>query len=569
MTNSPISSKGSKQKALGIFIKTSGDLIQKWYLEHQEIVIVILIFIITLILVSPTLMPGLAENILDDEAKYVESGWRLLHANIRDLGWGPLVAFVYAPSHLIVGNSPDWFLLEDWIGRYILFSSLWWSMYYVSRQFKKFLNPLLLPGLLLISPAFFPTLENPSDAVFLTLSMFALGNLISFYSSHEIKHIWFASIFLGLGFLARVESLLLILIFIVLVIIISRHIMNYWKLTLAMIIPILAIFLLYTLALYVTTGKVYYGFTDRLYGQFTATPDVNGNRAFIDFLKNPKAQLIQIWSTIKLIPDLYLAFFGKQFGPVILLFSFWGIYSLIKRKALQLLFLPIIWALPASIFLVLYYHHIVPQTIFLSILFGAIGIQFAVEPGHTKWERRAVLLSFLLLTVISFIGRKPAFFVSGTLVTVALGLIGLVRLSNKSSDENKVVYISLSLMLFVGLMLHGNFPFPSYPQLGISPAEQAVHFLQNELTPGSFVLVPYALPAVASKMNGMYTPYTPIQFSTSEQLWKFVTDRGIKAVYTDIYYSDMVSLLNSGIGSYFSLGFTSSDGRIYIFNVIR
>jgi hypothetical protein len=296
---------------------------------------------------------------------------------------------------------------------------------------------------------------------------------------------------------------------------------------------------------------------------------VNGNTAFIDFLKNPKSQLIQIWSTLKLIPDLYLAFFGKKFGPVILLFSLWGIYSLIKRKALHLILLPIIWALPASIFLVFYYHHIVPQTIFLSILFGAIGIQFAVEPGHNKWERRSVLLSFLLLTIISIIGRKPAFFVSGILVTVALVLISLVRLSNKPIDDNKVVSISLSLMLFVGLILHGNYPFPSYPQLGISPAEQAVHFLQNELPSGSYVLVPYALPAVASKMNGVYTPYTPIQFSTSEQLWKFVADRGIKAIYTDIYYSDMVSLLNSGIGSYFSLGFTSSDERIYIFNVIQ
>ena len=52
----------------------------------------------------------------DDEAKYVESGWRLLSGDIRDLAWGPVIALVYAPIHLIVGSSPDWFLLETWIG---------------------------------------------------------------------------------------------------------------------------------------------------------------------------------------------------------------------------------------------------------------------------------------------------------------------------------------------------------------------------------------------------------------------------------------------------------------------
>ncbi len=55
-----------------------------------------------------------------DEAKYIVSGSQLLHFQVRDLAWGPLVALFYAPFHLVFGGSPDWFMLEAWAGRCLL-----------------------------------------------------------------------------------------------------------------------------------------------------------------------------------------------------------------------------------------------------------------------------------------------------------------------------------------------------------------------------------------------------------------------------------------------------------------
>jgi hypothetical protein len=105
---------------LGKLIYVNQNL-SSFLVNHRTSIIILLLFFLNLLLVSPELMPDYSEVNPDDEAKYVDSGWRLLHGNIRDMAWGPVVALVYAPVHLIVGSTPDWFLLELWAGRFFLF----------------------------------------------------------------------------------------------------------------------------------------------------------------------------------------------------------------------------------------------------------------------------------------------------------------------------------------------------------------------------------------------------------------------------------------------------------------
>ena len=170
---------------------------------------------VNVLLVSPKLMPGFAEINPYDEAKYVESGWLLLKGEVRSLAWGPLVALFYAPVHLVVGNSPNWFILEAWAGRFLLFICLWLSLTYLAFQlkgyaFKNDASPFITVGLLFVTIPLFPIIENQSDAVFVSLSVLSIANLVAFARHQRLKNVALASVFVGLGVLARVETVVLI-----------------------------------------------------------------------------------------------------------------------------------------------------------------------------------------------------------------------------------------------------------------------------------------------------------------------------------------------------------------------
>ena len=108
---------------------------------RREALFILLVLAINLILVGPDLMPAFCDINAYDEAKYIESGSYLTKFELRNLSWGPLVAFVYAPLHLIFRHLPDWFLIEAWVGRFLLFASLWLSTYYLATKLKEHTHP--------------------------------------------------------------------------------------------------------------------------------------------------------------------------------------------------------------------------------------------------------------------------------------------------------------------------------------------------------------------------------------------------------------------------------------------
>lgn len=173
--------------------------------QTQKIVL-LLAFLLNLVLVSPSLMPEFAWINPFDEAKYIDSGWRLARFDLRDLAWGPLVAFVYAPLHLLLGRSPDWFLAEAWAGRFILFVLLQFSAFYLASRFKGTAHPYVVAGVLFVSLPFFTVVSNQSDALFASLSALALGALLSFYHSRRLADISLGSLFVGFAMLTRAEA---------------------------------------------------------------------------------------------------------------------------------------------------------------------------------------------------------------------------------------------------------------------------------------------------------------------------------------------------------------------------
>ena len=153
----------------------------------KEALIIIVTLLTNLILVSPNLMPSFNEINPYDEAKYIESGRLLLRGEIRNLSWGPLVALIYAPFHLLFGNHPDWFLLEAWAARFVLFLLLWLSTIYLALQFKELIHQYIVVGTLFVSSIFVVILVNQSDALFTSLSALALAKLLTFYRKKRIR----------------------------------------------------------------------------------------------------------------------------------------------------------------------------------------------------------------------------------------------------------------------------------------------------------------------------------------------------------------------------------------------
>ena len=104
-----------------------------------ETIFILLLFVVTLILVSPKLLPSYQEINPHDETKYVESGRIIVDSqDIRELGRSPLVSLIYAVIYLFISQSLDWFMLSVGIGRVILFTLVWFGTIYLGLRFRTF-----------------------------------------------------------------------------------------------------------------------------------------------------------------------------------------------------------------------------------------------------------------------------------------------------------------------------------------------------------------------------------------------------------------------------------------------
>ncbi|MGH2625791.1 MAG: hypothetical protein ACRDHY_03975 [Anaerolineales bacterium] len=520
---------------------------------RQEAQVLLLVLAVHVLLVSPDLMPGLDEINPHDEAKYIESGKSLLDLEVRDLGWGPLVALVYAPFHLVLGGSPDWFLGEARAGRYLLYLFLWLATLRLGTRFQEVVHPYVLAGLLFVSGAYLTVLANPADALFVSFSILALADALAFYRSREPRHIATASAWAGLGALARIEGVLLIGVLAGLCLAMSRPLPRFGRSLPAAVLPAGAILALATLAHGLSTGRWDPGVANRAYASFEwnqsvvsggnfaqaqeqtarlfGTQEENGGSVIRAALRNPAAFGLRLLANARRLPDLFLDLFGRRLGPAILLFAGWGVYALRRWRTLPSLGIVLAWSLPALVSLAFYAPHIVSQLSYVPLLLGAIGVSDVMRGEATSRERQGHLISASALALYALLDAKPAFLVSGLLVAAVFTLREILRRSPPA--VNHAAAAALLTLLAAGLILRGPFPFPDYRQMGNSPEEQAIHILQRELPPRSRVLTPFPLPALAAGMEDVGPGDLPDRIATPESFQRWLAAEGIRGVYWD------------------------------------
>jgi len=563
--------------------------------RNPDLWIILIVLFLNVLLVSPKLMPGFAEINPFDEAKYVESGWLLLKGEVRSLAWGPLVALFYAPAHLIIGNSPNWFMIEAWVGRFLLFICLWLSLTYLAFQLKGYVfrddaSPFITVGLLFVTIPLFPIIENQSDAVFVSLSVLSIANLVTFALHQRLKNIAIASVFVGLGVLARVETVVLIGTLVVLSQVIGWRRQPFLKILAASILPALAILACLSLVNLANEGNLNLGVSNKSYESFEmnqailtegsteqarqearrlfGTEEENKSSVLRAILRNPVAFGARVWANAKGVPWSYFYFFGKTQGFVLLCFSAWGVYALIRKRAYLLLFILLLWPLHAGIPLGFLAKHVIPQTYYLPMILGSIGIASAFDLDLHTVERAVLLVFSALCCVYSLVDHKPAFLYGSILVTVILVLTWLFHSRWQASGTVRLA--PMLLLLLAGLILRAPYPFPDYSIYGKSSEELAVHYMEKSLPVRTKVLVPFPIPAVAAKMVDVTTDSVPRNVDAAQELWKWLTEKDIAAAYVDARYpvdKNITDLFETGLGQYFELGFKSQDRQVRVYLV--
>jgi hypothetical protein len=546
----------------------------------------LLVFGLNLLLVSPSLMPAFSEINGYDEAKYVESGRYLLAAELRGLSWGPLLALVYAPLHLILGGSPDWFLLEDWAGRFILFGALWLSTAYLGLQVRDYVHPFVVVGVLFVVTPFIHAVENQSDALFASLSALGLAKVMAFHKRHQMGDAWAASAMVGLATLTRAEGVTLVVPF-GLAILLAGSRYGAPKLASAILLPFAVLIGIYLLLFRLSSGSFDLGMAEKAYDSFEVNQSVltggnlgegrlesirlfgsaeqNQGSVVRAILRNPPAFGMRILANLRTVPDSFFFFFGKRQGPMLVFFAFWGVYHMLHRRSWRILAMSAAWVAPSTISLGFLATHLVPQVAFLFIVFAAMGIGHVCSRDRSRGEKSIFLALSALLAGYGWADHKPAVLMGGLIVMVAIALGWIATRPNWGLDTEAAA--PALILLCAGLILRGPYSFPDYPSIGGSEEEQAIHYMQREIPEWSQILVHWPLPAIASGMVDVGMGEVPEDIATAEAFVDWLASQDIRAVYHDNYFvpgPDLIRLIEESEGRFLDRGFLSQDGRIRV-----
>ena len=544
------------------------------------------LFLLNAFLVLSRLTPDIYHINPDDGAKYIESGHQLLTWGVRDLSWGPLVAFIYAPLDLIVGQSPNWFLLEAWGGNLILYALLWFGLVTLAHNLRKQISLPVMIGLLFGLTVFFPILENQSDALFLFFSMLALANLNTFREKGRLRSLGWAALMVGLGALCRVETILLVVPLLVFALVFNHHRQKIWRVLAAVFLPIAGVMVLYAILSLLTLGTVDWGIGNKSFESFAmnqaflpgskleqayqagepiyGTVAEHQNSIFRILLNRPLVIAERALANLLKMPDSFAEFFGPIQGILVFVFSMVGIGSLIRKKEGALLALLLIWPLHALVSLIFFPRHVVAQSSFVFIILAAIGITDLVFRAYPKkWLVMMLALAGGVLAVSGLTQAKALFAASLALLVILLLKLAIESEKVKALDTP---YLLFALLIGVFLALGPGFTFPARP-LGQTDVEKAIHYLQAEYPPSSNVLAPNAIVPLAARMTAVGIPAS---VDTAEDFITYLVSKDVDVVYLDAhnpYWSAPVDQLVEGASDGLEQIYTSPDGTVSLYAV--
>jgi hypothetical protein len=549
------------ESRLGSWFKHIWDSLSR-YLTRFSFSAPALLYLTNILLVYAYFLPNLGEISLWDEAAYIHSGYRFISGWIPSVGGNPLISLFYALIYLPFRNSPFWLVHACSFGRFVLFSLLWLSTYLIAKRLFPLAPPVIMLGFLFVTPLAIDMLRFPSDPLFAAFAGLSLWQFLGFQEKRERKHLWAASMFMGLAALARNDGLVLFIILVFLTLVLSLRSSRWWMSIAASVIPFLVMIGGYVLLYGMATGNFSLGTVERTYENFESghltilepshnmnttiearlearrvfgTPEENQYSVFKAISRNPDVYLQRLKVVLKALPSQLLSVYGKRFATILFFLALVGILELVRRKNFSVLAILCLWPMHLATGMIITIirdgHLMFP----FYIIFGlaAIGLT-GMLMRFDDWRERTFWTVILFgLIVYSVVDNKLAVTYNATIFLVALWIAYLVQQS-RSDTRHTISSLGLMVLFAGGLILRGAFPSPKRRTLGVDAREQALLTLVENLKPGDVVAAGSPGMVWAAKMTSLTLASTDTPLHRSpEAFLDWIISQGTKAIYVD------------------------------------
>jgi hypothetical protein len=555
----------------------------------------LILFVLNFFLIFNNLTPSFRDLNGWDESVYINSGRTLFEGTLPVFASNPLIGFLYAITYIPYQTSPFWLVESATLGRILLFFLVWLSAFLVSNKVSKHASPLIVAAFVLVFPILTDILGNPSDSLFAAMSGFAFWQVLSFHETQNLKHIWWASFFIGLAALSRNDGLVSFGILAILIIWLAIRFKSAWQWMPALVIPFALIIGGYQLFYGMQTGDYSLGTTERSYVAFQqgqqlvyekdpecrfkrircavfqaeklyGSGEKNNYSVFRAIANNPQAYSIRLLAHFKKLPTLFLYTYGQRTMFLLLFLALRGLVELIRKREYLLLALLIAWPAYLGVYFLTFFREGYLRTpFFIFFIFGAIGVQALTETSANSKGNRIWVIILTVTTLLAWFAGIQALYFTTVLLLAAVLVISLLKQAGQQTTSG------LLILLLVGIILRPAFDPPVRKTLSEEPEVQGILTLVQKLPAGS---------QVASGAPGAVwmARMEPIDVSdldygdvtTPEALYEQLKKDGVDAIYVDSYFSntnrEIWRLMVPGIGTYYENIYTSpSGGNIQVY----
>ncbi len=553
------------------------------------------VYVLAVLVYLPWFFPNLTEIGSWDETYYILKGKYLLEGKLTTLGYSPITSVFYAIFCLLFQKSSFWLVHVDSLGRFFLFSFFFLGAWQVGKSLKKYVHPLILFGFLFLSPLLLEHFEYPSDPLFIFFSALAFAQAVKFVEAKTLKHLWWASFWLGMGMLARGDALIIFPLLMVFAVLVSLKQHKCWRVLFAATVPFLAITLGYVLVYGLVMGEFDAGIAERSYSTFEfgqevdlpvgqgrfadpteslyvardlfGTPEENDNSVFKAIARNPQAYLSRLEAVIKQLPNLFLNAYYRRYTVLITLLALRGLFALLQRKKFALAFLHLIWIVPfvAGIARTLvragYFH----MSFFVIFSLAAMGLKALLDNLKKGWEGIFWTGMFGAIMVLAYFSNEAGIQFA---MMVYLGWLLLAYLLSKhSSSYPNWQAMAMLLLLAAGFMMKVDFLIYQPRVLGEENREKASLILREITEPEDYILT--GTPSVilmADRQVANFSSTDIPEFESSEDFIDWMAVQDFQVIYLDgeapPYFWNLIA---QQTGRALTEVWVSEDGEAYIY----
>jgi len=555
------------------------------------------IYLAAVLIYLPWFLPNLSDISPWDETYYIVSGRDMLSGQLPELGFSPLYGFFAMLSYIFFRGSAFWLIHVDSLMRFFLFSILFIANWQVGKALRDHFKPIIIICFLFISPVLTLNFEYPTDILYAALTAIAFACMVHFVKTKHIKHVWWASFWLGLGMLTRGDAMLLIIVLAVFVIWQGYKHQHWLRLALAVMIPFLVISVGYVVFRGVLTGDYDTGMKGRSYMAFEqgqevdmpesearfgdpvesfyvarelfGTPEENDYSVFTAIARNPGAYISRLWEVIKTLPGLYLTAYYRRYAVFLALLALRGLIALIQGKKIPLAVLHLIWLIPFNAGIARTLVRVGYFRLFHFVVFSLaiIGLKALLESLKKSWEKWVLIGVMGVVLAAGFLRGDQAIMMG--MAVFLIWLVLAILLAKRSESYPNWGDLAMMLLFAAALLLRMNTPVFEPRVLGQDPQEQASLILREETEPGDIVLT--CTPSVvflADRQVANFCGADIPEFESSDAFGEWIIAQNIQAIYLDHASPDVfVDLCFDQRFKTITWIFSTKDGEASIFIV--